>query len=48
MEGMKDYETPCGLTTEEVKQIVQTYKQAAINAMDAKFDGVELNDAFGK
>jgi len=47
MEGMKDYETPRTLSTDEVKQIVQTYKQAAINAMEAGFDGVELHAAFG-
>ena len=47
MEGMKDYETPRSLSTEEVKNIVQEYKQAAINAMEAGFDGVELHAAFG-
>lgn len=47
MEGMKDYETPRVLSTDEVKNIVQDYKQAAINAMEAGFDGVELHAAFG-
>lgn len=47
MEGMKDYETPKALSTEEVKNIVQDYNQAAINAMKAGFDGVELHAAFG-
>ena len=47
MEGMKDYETPRELTTEEVISIVQDYKRAAINAMEAGFDGVELHAAFG-
>ncbi len=47
MEGMKDYETPRVLSLEEVKNIVQDYKQAAINAMEAGFDGVELHSAFG-
>jgi len=47
MEGMKDYETPRALSTEEVKNIVQEYKLAAINAMEAGFDGVELHSAFG-
>lgn len=46
-EGPKDYETPRALTTEEVKQTVQDYKQAALNAMIAGFDGVELHAAFG-
>jgi N-ethylmaleimide reductase len=47
MEGMKDYETPRELSTNEVKSIVQEYKQAALNAMEAGFDGVELHAAFG-
>lgn len=47
MEGLKDYETPRELSTEEVINIVQDYKQAAINAMEAGFDGVELHAAFG-
>jgi len=47
MEGMKDYETPRALTIEETKQIVQEYKQAAIKAMEAGFDGIELHAAFG-
>ncbi|RZJ43354.1 MAG: alkene reductase [Chryseobacterium sp.] len=44
---MEDYETPRALETEEVKKIVQDYKQAAINAIEAGFDGVELHAAFG-
>lgn len=47
MEGMKDYETPRELTAEEISQIIQNFKQAAINAMEAGFDGVELHAAFG-
>ncbi len=47
MEGMKDYEIPRALTLEEVEQIIQDYKQAAINAIEAGFDGVELHAAFG-
>jgi N-ethylmaleimide reductase len=47
MEGMKDYETPRALSSEEVKHLVQDYRQAAINAMEAGFDGVELHAAFG-
>ena len=45
--GMEDYETPRALETEEVKQIVQDYRQAAVNAIEAGFDGVELHAAFG-
>ena len=47
MEGPKDYETPRELSTSEIKAIVQEYKQAAINAIEAGFDGVELHAAFG-
>lgn len=46
-QGPKDYETPRALETNEVKQIVQDYKQAAIHAIEAGFDGVELHAAFG-
>ena len=46
-EGLKDFEVPRALSTEEVKQIVQDYKQAAINAIEAGFDGVELHAATG-
>ncbi|MFM2157244.1 MAG: 12-oxophytodienoate reductase [Bacteroidota bacterium] len=47
MEGMKDYETPHALTVEEINQIKHDYKQAAMNAIEAGFDGVELHAAFG-
>jgi N-ethylmaleimide reductase len=47
MEGMKDYEIPRPLSTDEIEGIVQTYRQAAINAVEAGFDGVELHAAFG-
>jgi len=47
MEGMKEYEIPRALTTEEVKTIINEYKQAALNAIEAGFDGVELHAAFG-
>jgi N-ethylmaleimide reductase len=46
-QGPKEYETPRALETTEVKQIVLDYKQAAINAVEAGFDGVELHAAFG-
>jgi N-ethylmaleimide reductase len=45
--GMKDYETPQALTIDEIKQIVKDYGQAAKNAIEAGFDGVELHAAFG-
>ncbi|MVT08171.1 alkene reductase [Chitinophaga tropicalis] len=47
MKGMQDYETPHALSAEEIKQIVQDYRQAALNAIAAGFDGVELHAAFG-
>ncbi|MEY3198325.1 MAG: hypothetical protein RJA13_283 [Bacteroidota bacterium] len=46
-EGPKDYEMPRELTISEIEQIVQDYKKAAIHAMKAGFDGVELHAAFG-
>ena len=42
-----DYEIPRELETSEIKQIVQDYRQAAINALTAGFDDVELHAAFG-
>ncbi len=47
MQGPMDYETPRVLSVDEIAAIVQEYKQAAINAMEAGFDGVELHAAFG-
>jgi N-ethylmaleimide reductase len=46
-QGLKHYETPRGLENAEIKQIIHDYKQAAINAVEAGFDGVELHAAFG-
>lgn len=46
-QGPKDYETPRALTTEEIKDVVRDYKQAALNAIEAGFDGVELHAANG-
>ena len=46
-QGMKDYETPQELTTQDIKQIVKDYGKAAKNAIEAGFDGVELHAAFG-
>ena len=47
MEGPKPYETPRELTVLEIERIIQEYKEAALNAMEAGFDGVELHAAFG-
>lgn len=46
-EGMKDFVTPRELTTEEIKQIVKDFGNAAKNGIAAGFDGVELHGANG-
>jgi N-ethylmaleimide reductase len=46
-QGLKDFETPHELTNAEIKQIIKDYGQAAKNAMEAGFDGVELHGANG-
>lgn len=42
-----EYETPRALETSEVKDIVELYKVAALNAKKAGFDGVEIHAANG-
>jgi N-ethylmaleimide reductase len=46
-EGMNDQPVPRALTTEEVKSAIDEYVQAAIYAIEAGFDGVELHAANG-
>lgn len=46
-EGMKDFVTPHELTGAEVRQTIADYAQAARNAVEAGFDGVELHGANG-
>ncbi|MFF3085355.1 alkene reductase [Streptomyces nojiriensis] len=46
-DGMKDFVTPHELTGAEVRQTVADYAQAARNAVEAGFDGVELHGANG-
>jgi N-ethylmaleimide reductase len=46
-EGMKDYETPRAMNAEDIKQTILDYRQAALNAMEAGFDGVQLHAANG-
>lgn len=41
------YEIPHALEVEEIKEIVQKFKQAAKNAIEAGFDGVEIHGANG-
>lgn len=44
---VKPYETPRALSIAEIKQVVADYKQGAINAKAAGFDGVEIHGANG-
>lgn len=46
-DGMKEYETPRALSIEEIHSIVKEYVQAAKNAIEAGFDGVEIHSANG-
>ena len=43
--GMKDHVTPRALETDEIPAIVEDYRQAAIRAKQAGFDGVEIHSA---
>jgi N-ethylmaleimide reductase len=43
--GMQDMQTPRALQTEEIPAIVEDYRQAAANAKEAGFDGVEIHSA---
>lgn len=45
--GMKDFVEPRALTNAEVKQTVKDFAEAAKNAIEAGFDGVELHAASG-
>ncbi|GAA0680360.1 alkene reductase [Marinobacterium maritimum] len=45
--GMQPYDMPRALTTEEVEAVVEEHRQAAINAREAGFDGVELHCTSG-
>ncbi|AFY55818.1 NADH:flavin oxidoreductase [Rivularia sp. PCC 7116] len=46
-DGKKPHETPRALETAEVSQVVEDYRQAAANAKQAGFDGVEIHGANG-
>lgn len=46
-EGMKPHTQPDAMSTEEVKATIEEYVQAAKNAVEAGFDGVELHAANG-
>lgn len=45
--GAKDYETPRALEVEEIKDTVNDYRLAALNARDAGFSGIEVHGANG-
>jgi 2,4-dienoyl-CoA reductase-like NADH-dependent reductase (Old Yellow Enzyme family) len=45
--GHKPYVTPRELGTEEVRELVEVYRQGALNAKEAGFDGVEIHGANG-
>lgn len=46
-QGRKNHETPRALETNEIPGIVKDYETAAINAIKAGFDGVEIHGANG-
>jgi N-ethylmaleimide reductase len=46
-EGKQEMVAPRGLETEEIPLIVEDFRKAAKNAMEAGFDGIELHGAFG-
>ncbi|KAL6858777.1 hypothetical protein ACP4OV_017779 [Aristida adscensionis] len=41
------YPTPRRLTTSEIPEIVEQYRQCALNAIEAGFDGIEIHGAHG-
>ena len=46
-EGKKPYTVPRELTVAEIKELVNAYRQGAMNAKEAGFDGVEIHGANG-
>ncbi|WP_150303701.1 alkene reductase [Pseudomonas saliphila] len=45
--GMADTELPDELTRDDIAAVIQDYRQAALNAREAGFDGVELHGTSG-
>lgn len=45
--GMQPFDEPRALSTDEVRAVVREYRQAALNARAAGFDGVELHGTSG-
>jgi N-ethylmaleimide reductase len=46
-QGSAPYETPRALDTDEVSDVVESFRQGAKNALQAGFDGVEIHGANG-
>lgn len=44
---VKPYDVPHALTIDEIQAIIADYRQAAVNAKEAGFDGVEIHGANG-
>ncbi|MFT6347954.1 MAG: N-ethylmaleimide reductase [Psychromonas sp.] len=45
--GFVDVVEPRAMTIADIKQVVEEYRQAALNAVEAGFDGIELHSANG-
>ena len=45
--GFVDVVEPREMTKEDIKEVVEQYRQAALNAIEAGFDGIELHAANG-
>ncbi len=41
------YETPREMTTNDIEQVIEEFYQAALNAKEAGFDGIEIHNANG-
>ena len=46
-QGKQPHEVPRALETSEIPRVVEDYRQAAVRAKDAGFDGIELHSANG-
>ncbi len=46
-QGMQDYTIPHALTLAEIPSIIEQFRKAAKNSLDAGFDGVEIHGANG-
>ncbi len=46
-QGMQDYVTPRALELAEIPGLIESYRKAAQNALEAGFDGVEIHSANG-